>query len=364
MGHVVIGVDVHKRSHTCVAINSVGQDLAATTVEATPDGCRAALQWAHNRFPGTRSWGVEDLRVLSAGLVAELIACGEEVVRVAPRLTARHRSSARSYGKSDPIDALAIARAVLREADLPTAERDQTALEVKLLVDRREHLIAMRTATMTRLLWRLHELEPEYPHVRKLRYALHRDILAANLRTRTGVLVGIARDELADLDHLSRASDDVGKIIEAMVRKLAPSLLDIDGCGPLSAAKIYGETAGISRFATVAKYARYCGTAPVPRWSSNTPRLTRSNGGNRNLNQALHTIAVVQIRPGGRGRDYYRHRIDGGDSHAQALRSLKRLLCRVVYQRLKSEAIASSSGKPRLEIKPRVQTGGVLRSEG
>lgn len=344
MDHVVIGVDVHKHNHTCVAVNSVGQDLAATTVDATSDGCRAVVQWARDRFDGTRLWAVEDSRVLSAGLVAVLVEGGEQVVRVASRLTARHRSSARSWGKSDPIDALAIARAALREVNLPTAERDQAALEVKLLVDRREHLVAMRTATMTRLLWRLHELEPEYPHVRKLRNVGHREILAANLQTRTGVIASIARDELRDLDNFSRASEVVSKTLAAMVSIHVPSLLSIDGCGHLSAAKIFGETAGIERFPNVAKYARYCGVAPVPRWSSNSPRFVHAHSGNRRLNQALHTIAVVQIRRSGRGHDYYRRRIDDGNSHAQAIRCLKRLLCRVVYGHLRADQRGPNGG--------------------
>src|SRR5215210_6701480 len=159
---VVVGADVHKRTHTFVAVNEVGRQLGQLTVSADGKGHAKALRWARQQFPGERRWGIEDCRHLSARLERDLLSGGEQVVRVPPKLMAQTRSSARERGKSDPIDALAVARAVLREPDLPAASHDEGTRELKLLVDRREDLVGERTRQINRLRWHLHELDPEF----------------------------------------------------------------------------------------------------------------------------------------------------------------------------------------------------------
>jgi transposase len=249
------------------------------------------------------------------------------------------RASARTRGKSDPIDALAVARAFLREPDLPIASHDQASREMKLLVDRREVLVAQRTATINRLLWRVHELDPERaPKVRSLGLAKHRNNLAGWLMTLDGLLAELARDELADVTRLTEVINGLAERIGERVTAIAPALLALPGCGELTAAKIVGETAGITRFKSEAAFARHAGVAPVPVWSGNTAgrvRMTRS--GNRQLNAALHRIAVTQIRLDGLGQTYFRHRRAHGDSTPEALRCLKRRLARVVFNRLNTD---------------------------
>ena len=158
----VVGVDAHKRTHTLVAVDAVGHELGKKVVLATSDGHAKALQWVRRVFVpiGDVVWGLEDCRPVTARLERELLAAGQRVVRVPPKLMARARASARTRGKSDAIDALAVARAVLREPGLPMACHDQESWELKLLVDRREDLAGQRTATINRLLWRIHELDP------------------------------------------------------------------------------------------------------------------------------------------------------------------------------------------------------------
>ncbi|MEB3030802.1 IS110 family transposase, partial [[Mycobacterium] nativiensis] len=122
------------------------------------------------------------------------------------------------------------------------------------------------------------------------------------------------------------------------VRAVAPELLALPGCGELTAAKLVGETAGVTRFKSEAAFARHAGVAPIPVWSGNTAgrvRMTRS--GNRQLNAALHRIAVTQIRLDGLGQAYYRKRLAAGDSNREALRCLKRRLSRVVFGRLHTD---------------------------
>jgi transposase len=336
---VVVGADVHKQTHTFVAVDEVGRKIAEKTVKAVSAGHAEAVMWARERFGGQVVWAIEDCRHLSARLERDLLTAGQQVVRVPPKLMAMARRSARTRGKSDPIDALAVARGFLREPDLPIASHDEVSRELKLLVDRREVLVAQRTATINRLLWRVHELDPERaPRPRSLDLAKHRRILGDWLDTVDGLVAELARDELADITRLSEVINALAKRISARVRQVAPMLLAMPGCGELTAAKLVGEAAGVTRFKSEAAFARHAGVAPVPVWSGNTAgrvRMTRS--GNRQLNAALHRIAITQIRLDGLGQTYYRHRLSAGDSNPEALRCLKRRLSRVVFGHLHTD---------------------------
>ena len=146
---VVVGADVHKRTHTFVAVDEVGRKLGEKVVSATTAGHQDAVCGARERFGVEVVWAIEDCRHLSARLERDLMAGGQKVVRVPPKMMAQTRASARTPGKSDPIDALAVARAFLREPDLPIASHDEVSRELKLLVDRREVLVAQRTSTST-----------------------------------------------------------------------------------------------------------------------------------------------------------------------------------------------------------------------
>ena len=336
---VVVGADVHKRTHTFVAIDEVGRKLGEKVVEATSIGHRQAVRWARSQFGVELVWAIEDCRHLSARLERDLLAADQKVVRVPPKLMALTRKSARTRGKSDPIDALAVARAYLREPDLPIASHDEVSRELKLLIDRREDLVGQRTSTINRLLWRIHELDPSRaPKPASLDLAKHRRLLGDWLSTQSGLVAELARDELADITRLTEAINALAKRIGERVRVIAPALLAMPGCGELTAAKIIGETAGVSRFKSEAAFARHSGVAPIPVWSGNTAgrvRMTRS--GNRQLNAALHRIAVTQIRLNGLGQAYYRHRLADGDSTPEALRCLKHRLARVVFGHLHTD---------------------------
>jgi transposase len=333
---VVVGADVHKRTHTFVVVDEVGRKLGEKVVAATRSGHAEAVMWARERFGNEVVWAIEDCRHLSARLERDLLTAGQKVVRVPPKLMAQTRASARTRGKSDPIDALAVARAFLREPDLPVASHDEVSRELKLLVDRREVLVAQRTATINRLLWRVHELDPERaPKPRSLDLAKHRGVLRDWLDTVAGLVAELARDELADITRLTEAIDALAKRIGERVRRVAPALLSLPGCGELTAAKLIGEAAAVTRFKSEAAFARHAGVAPIPVWSGNTAgrvRMTRS--GNRQLNAALHRIAVTQIRLNGLGQAYYRKRLHTGASNPEALRSLKRRLARIVFHHL------------------------------
>jgi transposase len=336
---IVIGADVHKATHTFVAVDEVGRKLGEKTVKATTAGHESALWWARREFGQELRWGVEDCRHLSARLERDMLAAGQEVVRVPPKLMAQSRASGRERGKSDPIDALAVARAVLREPDLPAASHDEATRELKLLVDRREDLVGERTRQINRLRWHLHELDPEFDvPVKGFAIARQRRRVAEWLQVRGGLVAALARDILADIDTVSGKIDGLGKRITTLVADRYPHLLSIPGCGPLTAAKIAGETANVTRFRSEACFAMNAGVAPLPVWSGSTKgRVRMSRTGNRQLNAALHRIAVTQIRLDGLGRAYYRKRLDQGDSTTEALRCLKCRLARVVFHALHAD---------------------------
>ncbi len=336
---IVIGADVHKRTHTFVAIDEVGRKHGQLTVAADGKGHDKAITWAHREFGSELTWGIEDCRHLSGRLEIDLLTAGELVVRVPPKLMAQTRSSARTRGKSDPIDALAVARAVLREPDLPVASHDETSRELKLLVNRREDLVGERTRMVNRFRWHTHRIDPTVdPAPKSLKQPSTRADLATWLAPQAGIDAEMAREVLADIDRITPVINDLEKRITSLVQPIAPTLLAMPGCGALSAAKIVAETAGINRFRSDACFAMHAGVAPIPVWSGNTAgrvRMTRT--GNRQLNAALHRIAVTQIRLNGLGRAYYDKRLAAGDSKTEALRCLKRRLARVVFNHLKTD---------------------------
>jgi transposase len=266
---VVVGADVHKRTHTFVAVDEVGKQLAEFTVRADSKGHAKAVQWARQMFPGERRWGIEDCRHLSARLERDLLTGGEQVVRVPPKLMAQTRASARTRGKSDPIDALAVARAVLREPDLPVAAHDGVSRELKLLVDRREDLVGERTRMINRFRWHLHELDPHLdPSKASLDRAKTRAALAEQLNRFDGLVGELACGILADIDRITQIINELERRISHRVEEQGDALIGLPGCAALTAAKIIGETAGVARFRSEACYARHAGVAPIPVWSA------------------------------------------------------------------------------------------------
>lgn len=336
---VIIGTDSHKHSHTVVAVDGNGLQLAVHTVATTPAGHRELLRWAAAFAPHT--WALEDCRHLTRRLESDLLAAGEQVLRVPTRLMALVRRSVREPGKSDPIDALAVARAAQREADLPVARLDGPERALRLLVDHREDLIGERTRHANRLRWYLVELAIEEPPARSLNRRVVLDGLLRSLAGRAEPAARFARDLVARIRELSAAIDALEREIRPGAASLAPSLLDLSGCGPLSTATIVGRTAGVTRFHSAAAFARHDGTAPIPVWSGNVVRHRLSRGGDRQLNAALHRIAITQLRLGGRSRAYVEKRRAAGDTKTEALRALKRRLSDEVYRRLRADATAA-----------------------
>ncbi|MGQ0826655.1 MAG: IS110 family transposase, partial [Actinomycetota bacterium] len=293
---VVVGIDAHKLSHTAVVVDDAGRELGVKTVNATLEGHLCLLEWV-GRFDGPRRWAVEDCRHLSRNFERDLLAVGEVIARVPPKLMAHARDAARTYGKSDPIDALAVARAALRYPDLPMARLDGPSRDLRLLVDHREDLVKQRTGMINRLRWHLHDLDPTLAVAsRSLDRYVTLDRVESFLDGRVGVVARVARELAADCRAVTARINALAREIEQLVTALAPSLVALVGCGPLSAAKLVAETADVTRFSSRNAYASHNGTAPLPVWSGNRYRHRLSRVGNRQLNAAIHRIAITQMR--------------------------------------------------------------------
>ena len=338
---VVIGVDSHKRTHTVVATDATGRQLAERTVVATSAGHLELVCWA-GRF-AERRWALEDCRHLSRRLSRDLLVAGESVVRVPPKLMAGARRSSREPGKSDPIDALAVARAALRE-DLPVATLEGVERDVRLLVDHREDLVAERTRAQNRLRWHLHELDPgSEPGARSLDRRIVLAALETRLADQPGTVARIARELVTRIRELTATINELEREIGRLVADLAPALLALTGCGPLTAAKLVGETAGIGRFRSAAAFARHNGSAPLPVWSGNAERHRLSRTGNRQLNVALHRIAITQLQREGPGKTYVAHRRSMGNTKTEAIRALRRRISDEVFRRMRHDDAARAA---------------------
>ncbi|WP_431241019.1 IS110 family transposase (plasmid) [Mycolicibacterium aichiense] len=334
----VIGIDAHKRTHTLVAVDPGGRKLAAKTVSATSAGHLLALRWAQKQFGAEILWGVEDTRAMTARLERDFLDAGQQVVRVPTQMVARQRRTGRERGKSDAIDAIAVARAVLSHPDLPVARHHPWSRDIKLLVDRRDDLLQHRVAMTNRLLWRLHELDPTYPvKPGALNWRVNQDAVADWLRRRPGVLAEVARAELGDIIAVSPEIAALERDLAKKALDAVPTLLQLHGCGGLTAARIVAEVADIRRFKSEAAFARYAGLAPVPQSSGAAAGRHRAyRGGNRALNAAIHRIAMGQIMKRGPAvEDYQRRRVT--ESHGTAIKRIKRRIARSIYTRLRAD---------------------------
>ncbi len=332
---IVIGVDVHKHSLTAVAVDEAGRMHEEKTVAA---GDGELLAWA-SMLSDQRLWALEDCRQLTRWLERHLVEAGEELVRVPPKLMAPQRRAGRARGKSDPIDALAVARAALREPGLSQPRPDEQPFrELKLLVDHRDDLVDERRRAQQRLRWHLHQLDPSFAvPARRLDRLAQLDRVGRWLaRREQDVQVRIARDLISRCRSLTRAIMELDRELEQRTEQLAPALLELPGCGALTAAKLLGEVGPIDRFRSDAQLARHSGVAPLEASSGRVQRHRLDRGGNRQLNAAFYRMAITQARYYPAARAYLERKQAEGKSRREAIRCLKRQLARVVFNTLKA----------------------------
>ena len=265
---VTIGVDPHKQTHTAVGVDPLGRELGTLTAPARRDGFGALLAWAKS-LDSERVWVIEDCRHVSGGLERFLLNFGETVIRLPPGLMAGARQSVRERGKSDPIDALAVARAALREGlkNLPAARLAGPELEIRQLVVHRRRLTDARTRLINELRWQLHDLWPDWEiPPRSLHGPAWQQRISDRLRrAKPSVRVRIARDEIRRIRDLTRTINQITTELSTLVHEVAPQLLVERGLGVITAATLIGEIAGIERFTTDAQLGPNLGLRPDPR---------------------------------------------------------------------------------------------------
>jgi transposase len=331
---ITIGIDPHKRSLTAAALDPHSRLLGQLRLPATSQAATQLLAWAA-AWP-ERRWAVEGASGLGRPIAQLLVAAGEPVLDVPAKLAARARLLGTSSGrKTDLADAASVAAAAIHHRRLrPVALEDHTVV-FRLLSDRRDDLVAERTRTLSRLHVLLSDLHPGGAN-RELT-ATRAAALLRQVRPITPVDVQrkrIAHQLLADVRRLDRQIKTASQAIRTAVREHGTTLTQVFGVGPVLAAKLLGHAGDIGRFPSRDHFASYTGTAPIDASSGDVRRHRLNRGGNRQLNTALHLIAVCQIRDPSPGQCYYRRKLAQAKTPEEARRSLKRHLANIVDSHL------------------------------
>jgi transposase len=331
----MIGIDPHKGSHTAVVVDRTEAVLDTIRVTADRDQRDRLLAWAARFQP--RTWAVEGATGMGAMLAQQLVAAGEHVVDVPPKLSSRVRLLERGkIDKTDPNDARSAAIVAWRTPALNiVAGLDEHRVVLRLLADRDHQITAHRTRTVCRL----HALMCvliEGGTTRSLTATKATELLGNVTITSPVIAQRLATchqliDEIRTLD---RARDDVRERTAAAVIASGTTVTEVFGIGPLMAAVIVGRVGDVRRFPTSGHFARHNGTAPIEASSGPKARHRLNPRGDRQLNHAIHTAALTQIRNDTPGRAYYLRKQAEGKSRKEAMRALKRHISDAVYQRL------------------------------
>jgi transposase len=352
---IVIGVDPHKSTHTATALDpAMNSDVGSVRIEASPAEYRRLIVWA-KAWP-ERTWAIENADGLGLHLALWLLALGEVVLDIPTTATARVRELSRGgRRKNDRIDAAAAASVAALQGDARPVFPETIADSLALLDERRVNLSHSRTRTVNQL------------------HALFRELMAGGaptsltpttataalrgFRPRTGpdrVRVELAKELITDVRRFDEQLKANSAKITVLLDEHGTGLREIDGVGPVLAARLLGRTGSPSRFVSAAAYANYTGTAPVQIASADSSRHRLSRYGDRQLNSAIYTIAMIQIRmPASAGRAYYDKKIAEGKSPRYATRALKRHLASHLWRvmladetrtaRMPSETAANAS---------------------
>jgi transposase len=329
----IIGIDPHKSVHEACALT--GEHPERLRVNATRPGYQKLLTWAQG-LPDRR-WAVEGAHGLGRHLAQFLVANGESVVDVPSFLSARVRELSRGgCRKTDAIDAMATARAAHDAETLHPVLAEDTTTVIAMLNERRSNLSGQRTRTVNQLHAIIRDLVPG-GHNGELT-ALSASRLLRTVRPDTLVSEQrktLAHDLLTDIRRLDRQLGDIEKRLDTSLLEHGTTLTEIGGVGALLAARVIAHTGIVDRFATEAHYASYAGVAPIEVGSGEHSRHRLSRAGNRQLNCAVHLIALQQVRHNREGGgDYYRRKLVAGRTHKEAMRCLKRRIVTKLYRRM------------------------------
>jgi len=342
---VMIGIDPHKGSHTAVAVGAAEEPLGKLRVRACPDQAGKLVTWA--RAWPERTWAVEGARGLGRLLAQQLVAAGERVLDVQPKLAARVRLlEAGDTNKTDPNDARSVAVAALRSKGGQEVTADGHAVVLKVWAKRHRDLSRTRNQVACRLHAVLCELIPggvpdeiTAGQAARILEQVAPDGAVAQARCE------LAAELLADIRHLDAQRREVKKKLAAAVTASGTSLTEVFGVGPVIAATVIGDVITVARFPSRDHFAACNGTAPVEVSSGQRKIYRLSLRGNRRLKHAVHMAAITQIRhKHSDGSAYYQRKLAEGKTRKESLRCLKRRISNAIYARLRPDARAAGPG--------------------
>ena len=329
---VVIGMDPHKRSVTIEVMTADEDVIGGGRFGTGVDGFRAMNEYL-KRWPD-RVWAIEGCNGIGRHIAMRLIADGQDVVDVPPKLSARTRVFSTGQGrKTDATDAHSVALVATRMAGLRPVVADNQLTVLRMLADRRRSLGEEHTRKVSQLHALLLELLPG--GAKKSLSAAQAKALLAKVRPRD--LVGktrrrLAAELVADLEQIYARRKAADKELGALVAATGTGLMDLHGIGPSGAARLLVEVGDITRFPDRNHFASWTGTAPIDASSGDNIRHRLSRGGNRQINRALHIMATVQLRNPTDGRAYFDRKKADGKTSNEAMRCLKRRLSDAVYR--------------------------------
>ncbi len=331
---ITIGIDPHKSSITAVALDPAGHELGTIRLPVTGTLTGRLLEWAAP-WP-ERAWAVEGAHGLGHGVSQLLAAAGEHVQDVPAKLAARARLlGGGSARKTDRTDAASVAAVAQHNGRLQTVEAEGAEALLRLLSDRRDDLANERTRHLNRLHVLLRDLHPG--GAKRDLSTLQASKLLTTIRPVTPADIqrkALCRDILSDIRRIDDKIKTSTQELATAVNNHGSTLTEIHGLGTVLAAKILAHSGDVTRFPSKHHFASYCGTAPIEASSGDHRRHRLSRAGNRQLNTAIHVIAVCQARDPGPGQTHYRRKLAEAKTPAEARRSLKRQLSNVIYKRL------------------------------
>jgi transposase len=344
MSTVVIGMDPHKRTATIEVMASneavVGGGRYATDAAGYRPVRAEAKRWPE------RVWAIEGCQGIGRHIASRLLADGERVVDVPPKLSARVRVFATGQGrKTDATDAHSVALAATRMAGLRPVVADQQLMVLRILADRRRSLGEDHIRMICQLHHLLLELIPG--GAKKSLSAAQAKALLAKVRPRDAA--GRARRQVAaelisDLERVYQRTKAADKELTSLLAATGTTLTSLHGIGPSGAARLLIETGDITRFPTRAHFASWNGTAPIGASSGDQVRHRLSRAGNRQINRVLHIMAIVQLRNPTEGRAYYDRKVAAGKTPMEAMRALKRRLSGIACHQMITDARAAVTG--------------------
>src|SRR6478609_1032999 len=343
---VVIGMDPHKRSATIEVMTADETVLGGGRYDTDEAGFADMTGYLNQLQPDRerRVWAVEGCNGIGHHIAVRLLAAGEQVVDVPPKLSARMRVFATGQGrKTDATDAHSVALVGTRIAGLRPVIDDQQLTVLRVLADRRRSLGEDHTRIVSQLHQQLLELIPG--GAKRDLSAAQAKALLAKVRPRDAAgktRRRVAAELVADLERIYQRKKAADKELRELVAATGSSLLELHGIGPSGAAQLLVDVADITRFPDRGHFASWNGTAPIDASSGDQVRHRLSRLGNRQINRTLHIMATVQLRNQTEGRVYYDRRKHEGKTSNEAMRALKRRLSDIVYRTMLDDAIGHS----------------------